>query len=107
MLVFCDGTGHMDAAGRCMGKGMGNAAAVTDDKQTRIPGLQPVIYGNLHIVELHFHTVEKGIIIGGAGGNLVQGIDHLGDAVQNTLGQHQAQITGGRVQGGGDEGICS
>ena len=37
-LSFCDVAGHMDAAGGCVGKGMGNAASVTDDVKTGIAG---------------------------------------------------------------------
>ena len=95
----------MHAAGGGMGQGVGDAAAVADDVQPGQGRFQVLADGNLHVVELDFHTVQKGIIVGGAGGNLIQRVDHFDDAVQNALGQHQAQIAGGGVQGGGDEEI--
>ena len=66
---------------------MGDAAAVTDDVQTGITGLQLLVDLHFHVVELDFHTVQQRIIVGGAGGHLIQGVDHLNDAVQDALGQ--------------------
>ena len=68
---------------------MGDAAAVADDVQPRIPGLQMFIHSHFHIVELDLHAVEQGVVVGGAGGDLIQRVEHLDDAVQNPLGQHQ------------------
>ena len=84
---------------------MGDAAAVTDNKETGISGLQFLIDFYFHVVEFDFHTVEQSIIIGGAGCNLIQCVDHLDDAVQNSLGKNQTQIAGRRLQGGGNEGF--
>ena len=95
----------MYTAGVSVGQGVGNAAAVTDDVQTIITAHQLLVHFHFHVVELDLHAVEQGIVIGGTGGNLIQGLDHLNDAAQNTLGQHQAQGTGGGVQGGSEEGI--
>ena len=63
------------------------------------------IHGHFHIVEFDLHAVEQGVVVDGAGGDLIQGVEHFDDAVQNSLGQHQTQIAGGRVQSGGDEGF--
>ena len=93
----------MDAAGGSMGQRVGNAAAVTDDVQTGIAGFQLLVDLHFHVVELNLHAIQQGIIIGSAGGNLVQRIDHFDNAVQNSLGQHQAQVAGGGVQSRGDE----
>ena len=81
---------------------MGHAAAVPDHIQPRVTGHQPVIQRHFHVVELYFHSVQKSIVVGGAGANLVQRINHLNDAVHNALGQHQTQVSrGGRKSGPG------
>ena len=95
----------MDAAGRGVGQGVGDAAAVADDVKAGIAGLQPVADLDFHVVELDLHAVEQGVVVGGAGGHLVQSVDHFDDAVQDALGQHQAQVAGGCLEGGGDEGL--
>ena len=63
----------MDTAGGGMGQGMGDATAVSDDVQTLVPGLQLLVDFHFHVVELDLHAVEQGIVVGGAGGHLVQG----------------------------------
>ena len=67
--------------------------------------LQIFVQLDLHVVELYLHAVEQGVVIGGAGGDLIQRIDHLDDAVQNTLGHHQTQVAGSGGQRGGDEAL--
>ena len=64
-----------------------------------------LVQRHLHVVELHLHTVEQRVVAGGAGGDLVQGVDHLDDAVQDPLGHHQAQVAGGGRQRGGHEAL--
>ena len=103
-LFFGDAPGNVNAAGGGMRQGMGDAAAVADDIQTGMAGLQLVADFHFHVVELDFHAVEQGVFVGGAGSHLVQGIDHFDDAVQNALGQYQTQVARGCVEGGGDEG---
>ena len=93
----------MDAAGGGVGEGVGDAAAVADDKQAGIAGFQLLARFHFHVVELYFHAVEQGVVVGGAGGDLIQGVDHFDDAIQDALGQHQAQIAGGGVEGMGDK----
>ena len=93
-LLFCDGAGDVDAAGGCVGKRMGDAAAVADDIKTGVAGFQLLVYFYFHIVELDFHTVKEGIVVGGTGCDFIQGVDHFNDTVQNALGQYQAQVTG-------------
>ena len=102
--VSADFACHMDTACAGVGQGVGNTAAVTDDIQALIQGFQIFIDLHFHVVELDFHTIEQRIFVGSTGCHLVQGIDHLNDAVQNTLGQHKAQIAGGGVESGSDEG---
>ena len=68
-------------------------------------GLEILVQLHLHVVELHLHAVEQRVVAGGAGGDLVQRVDHLDDAVQNTLGHHQTQIARGRRQRGGHEAL--
>ena len=72
---------------------MRHAGAVADHIQAVIFRLQIVVDLDLHIIELDFDTVEQRIIIGSTGRNFVQRIDHLNDAVQNTLRNDKAQIT--------------
>ena len=84
---------------------MGHAAAVADDEQALVGRLQILVQRHLHVVELYLHAVEQRIVAGGAGSDLVQRVDHLDDAVQNTLGHHKAQIAGGRRQRGGHEAL--
>ena len=86
---------------------MGDAAAVADDIQALAAALQILVYGHLHVIELHLDAVEEGIIVGGAGGDLIQGVNHLNDAVQQALRQHQAQITRGRLEGGGHQALVN
>ena len=99
--------GHMDAAGGSMGQGVGNAGAVADDVQALVTAFQMLVHFHFHIIELDFHTVEQGVVVGSTGSHLIQRIDHFDDAVQNSLGQHQAQVTGGGLQGGGEEGFLN
>ena len=102
-MLLADAPGYMDAAGGGVGQGVGNAAAVADDIKAGVAGFQMLADLYFHIVELDLYAVEQGIIVGGAGGYLIQGVDHLDDAVQNALGKHQAQVAGGGVQGGSNE----
>ena len=97
--------GHEDAAGAGVGQGVGDAAAVADNEQALVRRLQMLIQRNLHVVELHLHAVQQRIVAGGAGRDLVQGVDHLDDAVQNSLGHHQAQVAGGGGQSGRHEAL--
>ena len=84
---------------------MGDAAAVTDDVQAGVAGLQLLVDLYFHVVEFDLHAVQQGVVICSTGGYLVQCVDHLNDAVQNPLGQHQAQIAGGGTQGRRNKGI--
>ena len=68
-------------------------------------GLEVLVQLDLHVIELHLHAIEQGVVVGSAGGDLVQGVDHLDDAVQDALGHHQAQVAGGGGQGGGHEAL--
>ena len=90
---------HIDTAGRCMGKGMGNAAAVTDDVESIMTGHQVVIHFHLHVVEFNLHSIKKSVIICRTRCHLIQGINHLDNTVQNPFWENQAQITGSRIEG--------
>ena len=68
---------------------MGNAAAVSDDIKAVVPGLKFFIDCNLHVVELDFHAIQECVVIGGAGSNFVQGVNHFNQTVQNSLWQNQ------------------
>ena len=84
---------------------MGDAASVADDKEILVSGLELAVHLDFHIIELDLDAVQKGILVGGAGRDLVQRIDHLDDPVQNPLGKDKAEVAGGRVEGRGDEGL--
>ena len=59
--LFCDVSCRVDTA------------AVTDDVQAGVAGFQLFADLHLHVAELDLHAVEQGIVVGGAGGHLVQG----------------------------------
>ena len=82
-----------------MGQGVGHAAAVSDDIEAGMICLEIFIEIHLHVVELDFHTIEKCVIVGRTGRDLVEGIDHLYDTVQNALGQNETEISGCSLQG--------
>ncbi len=44
-----------------------------------------VVNLDLHVVELDLDAVEQGVVVRGAGGDLVERVDHLDDAVEDTL----------------------
>ena len=46
-----------------MRQGVCNTAAVTDNKQSFMSGLQVVVNLYFHIIELHFYSIQKCIII--------------------------------------------
>ena len=69
---------------------MGDAAAVAYDVKALIFGFQILVKLHFHVIEFYFHTVEQGIVIGCAGGDFIQCLDHLYDAVQNSIGKDQA-----------------
>ena len=77
-----------------MGQAVGDAAAVADDVQARIAGHQVLVQRHLHVVELHLHAVEERVVVGGARRDLVEGVDHLDDPVQDALGEHQGEVPG-------------
>ena len=60
----------MYAAGGGVGQGVGDAAAVADDVQAGVAGLQAVVDLHFHVVEFHLHAVEQGVVVGGAGATL-------------------------------------
>ena len=71
---------------------MGHAASVADDIQPFMSRLQMFVDRHFHIVEFHFHSIQQRIVIGRPRRDLVKGIDHLDNTVQNALRQHQTQI---------------
>ncbi len=81
---------HIHAARRCMGQRVCHAAAVTDHIQPLVSRLKVLVDIDLHVVELDLHTVQQCIVICRSGRDLVQGIDHLDDAVEDPLWQHKA-----------------
>ncbi len=68
---------------------MGDAAAIADDIQPIIAAHQLFIDGNLHIIELYLYTIKQSIVICGTRCDLIQCVDHLYNAVQDSLWQYQ------------------
>ena len=82
---------------------MGNAASVTDDIEPFVRAFQILIDIHFHIIEFHFDTVQQGIVICRTRCDLIQGVDHLDDTVQDTFWQNQTQISGSSGQGRADQ----
>jgi len=95
----------MDTACGCMRQGMRDTTADTDDVKARVAGFQLFVDLHFHVAELDLHAVQQRIVVCRAGCNFVQGVDHLNDAIQDSLGQHQVQIGGGGIQSRNNEGI--
>ena len=57
-LLFCNASGHVDAAGRGVGQGVGNTAAVADDIQTGVAGFQFFVDFYFHVVEFYFYAIQ-------------------------------------------------
>ena len=69
LLRIGNATGYVNAAGGCVGQGMGNAASVSDHVQPRMAGLKIFVDGNFHVVEFDLNAVQKRIVVGGSGSN--------------------------------------
>ena len=72
----------MHTAGGGMGEGVGDTAAVADDIQTFMEGLQGLIDFHFHIVKFDFYTLEEGIVICCTGGDFIQCVYHFDDAIK-------------------------
>ena len=77
---------------------MRDSAAVPDHKQTLVAGLEIVVDIDGHVVELDLDAIQQGVITCGTWRNLVKGIDHLDDVVQDALRDDQRQVSGDRLQ---------
>ena len=84
---------------------MGDTTAVPDDVESVVTGHEVLVDLDLHVVELDLDTVEHGVVIGGTRCDLIERVDHLDDAVEDTLRKHEAQVTGGSVQCRYGEGL--
>ena len=73
---------------------MGHARAVADHVQSLVDRLEIVVDLDFHIIKLDLHAVEQRVVVGRAGGDLVEGVDHLDDAVEDALGDHETEIAG-------------
>ena len=80
---------HVNSACGCMGKGMCHPTAVSDDIETFVDAFKMLIKLYFHIIKFHFHTIKQCVIVCRSRCDLVQCIDHLNDAIQDTLRQHQ------------------
>ena len=69
---------------------MGNAAAVSNDIKAFIRTFQVFTNLDFHIIKFHLYAVEERIVIGSAGSNFIQSLDHFDDTVQNSFRQYQA-----------------
>ena len=77
---------------------MCDTASVADHIEAGMVGLKFIAEGHLHVVELDLHAVQKRVIIGSTGRDLVQCVDHFDDPVQDPLGQDQAQVSRRRLE---------
>jgi len=68
------------------------AAAIPDDKQALVLGLEVLVYGDLHVVEFDLHAVKQRVVVGGTRCNFIKGIDHLDNTVQDPLWHDQTEI---------------
>ena len=84
-ILLLQVSGYVDSAGRCMGQRMGHAAAVSDNKETLVAGFQIFVDLDLHVVEFNLNAIKQSIIICGSRCDLIQSIDHLNDAIQDTF----------------------
>ena len=89
-ILLLQVSGYVDSAGRCMGKRVCHAAAVSDNKETLVTGFQIFVDLNLHVVEFNLHAIKQSVVIRGSRCDLVQGIDHLDDAIQDTFRHNKA-----------------
>ena len=60
---------------------------------------------DLHVVELDLDTIKQGVVICSTWCDLIEGVDHLDDAVEDTLRKHEAQVTGSSIQRRNREGF--
>lgn len=90
LLCLCDLPGYVHTTRGCMGQGVGHATAVANDVKTFVAGLQILIDVNFHVVEFDLNAIKQGVVIGSTRSDLIQGIDHLDDAVQDTFWKNQA-----------------
>ena len=93
----------INTARRCVRERVRDAAAIADDIKPLVRRFKVLVERDLHVVELDLHAVEQRVVVCGTRRDLVERVDHLDDAVQNALGQHKAQITGGRRERRRDE----
>lgn len=89
-ILLLQVSGYVDSAGRCMGKRVCHAAAVSDNKETLVASFQIFVDLNLHVVEFNLHAIKQSIVIRGSRCDLIQGIDHLDDAIQDTFRHNKA-----------------
>ena len=89
-ILLLQVSGYIDSAGRCMGKRVCHTAAVSDNKETLVAGFQIFVDLNLHVLEFNLHAIKQSIVIRGSRCDLVQGIDHLDDAIQDTFRHNKA-----------------
>ena len=95
----------MYPAGTGMRQAVSHAAPVADNIQAGISSFQVFIQFHFHIVKLDLHTVQQRIVVGCAGSNFVQRVDHLDNTVQNPFRNDQAQISGSCGKGRRHKGI--
>ena len=91
--------GDIYAAGGGVRERMSDAAAVADNIKTFMRGFKVIIDLDLHIIEFDLDPVKEGIVIRGAGRDLIEGVDHLDYSVKNPLGKNEAQIARSGFEG--------
>ena len=97
--LSCD----VDAACGSVGEGVGDAGAVADDEEAGDSGFEVGVYFDFHVIEFDFDAVEEGIVVSGAGCDLIEGVDHFDNAVEDTFGNDEGEVAGGSGECRGDE----
>ena len=69
---------------------MSHTASVSDHIQTFVSRLEILVDLHFHIIELYFHAVKQCIVVFRTRRDLIQRLDHLDDAVHDTLRQDKA-----------------
>jgi len=63
------------------------------------------VHFHFHIVELDFDTIKQSIVICGTRCDLIQCVDHLYNAVQDSLWQYQGEISRRSIECRCDKGL--
>ena len=81
---------YIYTACRCMRKRMCHSTSISDHIQTFMAAFEILIDVYFHIIEFHFHTVKKRVIVRRSRCYFIQRIDHLHDTIQDSFWKYKA-----------------